>query len=58
MLSVDAVQVLAAVGHEGEVTPVGKQLGLILLGVKMHTADDQPCVSRVVSASSQTPVSG
>src|SRR6266567_2315982 len=46
MLSVNGVQVLAAVGHKGEVPPVGKELGLIVLGVKMHAADDQPLVSQ------------
>ena len=46
MLSVDRVQVLAAVGHEREVPPVGEQLGLILLGVQMDAADDQPLVSQ------------
>ncbi len=40
MLSVNGVQVLAAVGQEREVPPVGEELGLILLGVKMHAADE------------------
>jgi hypothetical protein len=46
MLSVNLVQILAAVGHEREAPPVGEELGLILLGVKMDTADDQPLASQ------------
>ena len=36
------VHVLCAVGDEGEVAPVGKELGLLLLGVQVDAADDQP----------------
>ena len=40
MLAIDRVDLLAAVGEEGEVAPVGKQLGLVVLGVKMDATDD------------------
>ena len=45
MVGVECVQVLAAVGYEGEVAPVGEQLGLIFLCVKMHATDDEALVS-------------
>jgi len=42
MLGVDVVDRLGAVGDERVMTPVGKQLGLIVLGVQVHATHDQP----------------
>lgn len=55
---VDGVHAPGLVGEEGEVAPVGEELLLALLGVQWTRRTTSRRPSWVVSASSQTPVSG
>ncbi len=45
VLGVDEVDWLGAVGDEREVPPVGEELGLVVLGVQVDAADDQPVLA-------------
>jgi hypothetical protein len=42
MLGIDFVHPLVTVGEERVMAPVGEQLGLVVLGVQVYSADDQP----------------
>jgi hypothetical protein len=41
----DVVHRLGAVGDERVMAPIGEQLGLVVLGVQVHAADDQPVLA-------------